>query len=101
MAISPRNELVIESLVVFGRFPGGCVWAERTPDGNTVIDSGTRSFNTLDEALDDFLTDRGIDINVPVPASEAHYSAPIRSGDDEFHIRKYKYGAPNPFQAVN
>jgi hypothetical protein len=101
MATSPRNELVIESLVVFGRFPGGWVWAERTPDGSTEIDSGDRFFGGLDESVTDFLDDRCIRPYEPVDAADAHYSELIQSGDDEWHIRKYKYGAPDPIQAVN
>lgn len=100
MAISPRNELVIESIVIFGRFPDGWVWAERSPDGSTEIDSADRSFESLAEAGVDFFRDRGIDLDEPVAADEAHYSCLIMAAEDEFHIRKYRYGAPNPIQAV-
>lgn len=99
MATSPRNELVIESLVVFGKFPEGWVWAERTPDGSSEIDSGDRGFSTLDEAQLDFFEAHRIDASVDDPA-KAHYSQPIEVSDDEVHIRRYKYGAPDPIQAV-
>lgn len=101
MAVSPRNELVIESVVVFGKFAGGWVWAERTPDGSAEIDSAERSFLDLNDAIEDFFADRGIDLDTKVDAWDAHYARAIRSGEDEYHIRKYKHGAPDPLQAVN
>jgi hypothetical protein len=101
MAISPREELRIESLVVFAKFDDGWVWAERTPDGATELDSGERYFNKLAFAVEDFFNDRGVDVFVRVEdPSEAHYSSLIRVSDDEYHIRKYAYGAPDPFQMV-
>lgn len=100
MAISPRNELVIESVVIFGHFPDGWVWAERSPDGSTEIDSADRSFTSLSEAGVDFFNDRGINLDTPVAAEEARYSCLIMAADDEFHIRKYRYGAPDPIQVV-
>lgn len=100
MAISPRSELVINSIIVFGEFPSGWVWAERLPDGSAEIDSGHKSFPTLDEAIGDFLDDRNIDEMAPVDPAEAHYSKPIQSGTDEWHIRNYAHGAPDPIQVV-
>jgi hypothetical protein len=99
MATSPRNELVVESVIVFGKFPEGWVWAERTPDGSTVIDSSDRGFKTFDAAQLDFFEAYRLDAAVDDPA-KAHYSMPIEVGEDEVHIRKYKYGAPDPIQAV-
>lgn len=98
MATSPRNELVIESLVVFGHFDDGWVWAERTPDGSVVLDSSEKSFEDMWDAVADFLNDRGINTDMPVFEGEAHYSKVIPVGEDEAHIRKYKYGAPDPIQ---
>lgn len=100
MATSPREELVIESIIIFGKFPAGWVWAERLPDGSAELDSGHKDFGGLNEAIADFLDDRGIDVNTPVYPADAHYSAPIKSGEDEYHIRHYKHGAPNPIQVV-
>lgn len=100
MATSPRNELVIESVTVIGRFPDGYVWAETNPTAGTVTDSGHRAFDTLGEAVTDFFEDKGIDLSAPVAPEEAHYSLPIPSGEDEHHIRRYKYGAPEPIQAT-
>jgi hypothetical protein len=101
MATSPRNELVIESVTVFGRFPDGFVWAEHTntADG-PIADSGHKAFATLAEAVTDFFEDRGIDLSEPVDPEDAHYSLPVPSGDDEHHIRRYRYGAPEPIQAT-
>ena len=99
MATSPRNELVIESVVVFGKFPEGWVWAERTPDGATEIDSSDRGFDSLEAALLDFYEAYDLPAAVGDPA-DAHFSKPIEVGEDEVHIRRYKYGAPDPVQAV-
>ena len=100
MATSPREELVIESVIIFGQFHSGWVWADRLPDGSAEIDSGHKSFDTLDDAVADFLDDRDIDLTVHVEPAEAHYSKLIRSGADEYHIRNYAHGAPDPIQAV-
>lgn len=101
MAFSPRNELVIESVVVFAHFPEGWVWAERAPDGSVELDSGERAFADYNEAINDFLEDRGIDPDKPVPAEEAHYEMVIPVGENEIHVRKYRYGAPKPLQVVS
>jgi hypothetical protein len=103
MATSPREELVIDSLVVFGKFDGGWVWAEQLPDSNVVTDSGHKAFDSIDEAVADFLDDEQLDIHQEVDPTEAHYSELIPVGPEphsEYHIRKYKYGAPNPMQRV-
>lgn len=100
MATSPRNELVIDRLVVFGRFPDGFVWAEQDLASGVVADSGHRAFETLAEAVTDFFEDKGIDLSDPVDPADAHYSLPIPSGEDEHHIRVYRYGAPEPIQAT-
>lgn len=100
MATSPRSELVIESVTVFGHFPDGYVWAETNPTAGTVIDSGHRAFATLDEAIADYFEDQGVDLDVAVAPADAHWSKPIASGDDEHHVRRYKFGAPDPIQKV-
>lgn len=100
MAISPRDELRIEALVVFAHFSEGWVWAERALDGSTRIDSSHKSFDNLREAILDFFEDESIDLQHPVDATDAHYSKPIQAAPDEWHIRKYAYGAPNPIQVV-
>lgn len=100
MAISPRSELVIETIVVFGHFPDGWVWDEITPDSGSVSDSSHKSFSNVDEAIADYFEDEGIDLTKPVAPEDAHYGKPVQSGADEVHIRRYKYGAPDPIQAV-
>jgi hypothetical protein len=99
MATSPRNELVIEALVVFGKFPEGWVWSERLPDGSAETDSSDRGFASLDAAVTDFFETHETPSEVP-DAALAHYSTPIEVGEDEVHIRRYKHGAPDPIQAV-
>ena len=100
MATSPREELVIVSLIIFGKFPEGWVWAERSPDGSAELDSGHKSFATMEGAIEDFFEDRNLDITVPVDPAHAHYSEAVQSGEDEYHIRNYRHGAPNPIQEV-
>lgn len=100
MATSPREELVISALVVFGKFGDGWVWAEQEPNSAVVVDSGEKSFATLEEAVADFLVDEGIDKDAAVAPEDAHYSKLIHVSDSEAHIRKYRFGAPDPLQAV-
>lgn len=105
MATSPREELVITSIVVFGRFEGGWVWDEINSDSSSVTDSGHKAFGGINEAVADFLDDRGIDITKAVDPADAHYSDLIKITPDdlpaeEYHIRKYKYGAPDPLQVT-
>lgn len=100
MATSPRNELVIDSLVTFAQFDGGWVWSENTPDASVVIDSSHKTFDALQDAVGDYFEDQGIDLSESVDPAEAHYSKQIRVSDNEFQIRKYKFGAPDPIQAV-
>jgi hypothetical protein len=105
MATSPREELVITAVVVFGRFTGGWVWAEQAPDGSADFDSGHKSFKTVEEAMVDFFEKRDVDLGQVVDPADAHYSGLIRVTPkkftvEEYHIRKYKYGAPNPLQTV-
>lgn len=100
MATSPREELVITALVVFGKFDGGWVWAEQEPNSAVVMDSGEKSFSSLREAVDDFFADESVDLGVAVDASDAHYSKLIHVSETEVHIRKYRFGAPDPIQAV-
>lgn len=105
MAISPRSELVIETLVVFGRFGKQWVWDEITPDSGSVNDSGHGTFDSIDDAVADFFADEGVDLTKPVAPEDAHWSKPVLITPtdlqaEEYHIRRYKYGAPDPIQAV-
>jgi len=98
MAFSPREELRIDSLVVFAHFEGGWVWAERSLDGSTVLYSATKSFDSLAEAVEDFLRDVGVDLRAA--PEDAHYSELHQAAEDEWHIRKYVYGAPDPLRVA-
>lgn len=100
MATSPREELVITDIVVFGRFPEGWVWSQRNAQGDIVTDSSHKGFAELSEAIADFFEDEAVDLGETVEATKAHYSKPIHVGADEVHIRKYLHGAPDPLQAV-
>ena len=100
MATSPRSELVIESVTVFAAFPDGWVWSEMSPDSGIITDSATRSFSTVDDAIADFFADKGVDLSVAVDPTEAHYSRPIAAGVEEYHVRRYAFGAPDPMQKV-
>lgn len=105
MATSPRYEIAIEAIVVFGKFDGGWVWAEQKPDGSVENDSGSRVFADAHQAVFDYFEKQGVDLKVPVLSTEAHWSKLVRITPEdkpieEYHIRKYAYGAPDPIQAV-
>lgn len=100
MATSPRTELVIESVTTFAKLGDAWVWSESDCASSTVSDSGHGAFYVLDDAVRDFFEDKGIDFATTMPAEDAHYSELHKVTDDQYEIRKYKFGAPDPMQAV-
>lgn len=104
MATSPREELVIESIITFAKFDTGWVWSETDCASNTLGDSGHGSFKVLDDAVADFLEDRGLSFSSkPIKPEDAHYSElhKVDGTEDQYEIRKYRHGAPDPIQAVS
>lgn len=99
MATSPRNEYVVTRLIEFARLEGKWFW--RMDNASEVgVAQDEYPYNTLDDAVAAFFAFEGVDPTKPVHPTEAHYSVLQKSTDDSYHIRRYKFGAPEPIQAV-
>jgi hypothetical protein len=96
MATSPRNELRIVSITDFTRTDSRhqWYWHTQSPNGKIVGDS-SEGYKRLTAAVTGFFAQQGID---PTDATlSSPYSKLVKVNDDEYHIRKYAYGAPDPF----
>ena len=95
MATSPRSELRLIGLVVFACLGNGWVWAKQGPHAEVILDCAGRTFSSLKDAMADFMVYRDLS------EAQHHYSKLVKVSDDEYHIRKYAYGAPDPFDMAD
>lgn len=99
MATSPREELRIVSVTEFTLDGQGFWdWCTRTVDGEVTL-SCTQLADTFDQAVHDFF--RAVNYDPAVLETDptlAHYSQPVFIDPQEYHIREYAYGAPEPWR---
>lgn len=102
MVESPRNELRIVAITEFTRGlrtehkDTDWYWHTQSPNGKIVGDSG-EGYRNFADAVSGFFTQQGIDPSDATLSSS--YSKLVKVSDNEYHIRKYAYGAPDPFDA--
>lgn len=97
MATSPRSELRILTLTEFRLSENDkqWYWNTKTPNGVTVGDGG-EGYNELRKAIGGFFAQQGFDVTTEEP-SQQQYSKLYKESATVYHIRKYAFGAPDPF----
>lgn len=101
MATSPSDELRIVAITDFTRSgeDGQWYWHTQSPNGD-IIGDGSQGYDRLNKAVNGFFAQQGVD---PVelrslPPEKQHYSKMIKVTNSVWHIRKYAYGAPEPYE---
>lgn len=97
MATSPPSELRILTITEFklSEKDGQWYWHTETLNDETVGDGG-EGYIELRKAIGGFFAQQGYDPFVEDP-KEKHFSKLYRISDTEYHIRRYAFGAPDPF----
>lgn len=97
MATSPRSELRVVSVTEFklSYEDSQWYWTTNAANGEPVGD-GAQGYGELRKAVNGFFAQQGFDPNF-VAVDENPYSKLVKISDREYHIRKYAYGAPDPF----
>jgi uncharacterized protein YegP (UPF0339 family) len=100
MATSPRSELRIVTLTEF-RLSNDKQWYWHTeaPNGETVGDGG-EGYKELRKAIAGFFAQQGFDVTTEDPA-QRQYSKLYQENEKVYHIRKYAFGAPDPFDPAD
>lgn len=98
MATSPRSELRILTITEFSfsSNDGQWYWHTATPNGEKVGDGG-EGYKELRKAIHGFFAQQGFDPAAPLDDSDKQYSKLYQESERVYHIRKYAYGAPDPF----
>ena len=91
MVESPRNELKIVSITEFVRSYEDDQWYWTTKAANNEpVSDGAEGYGELRKALAGFAVSQGGEL------SES-FSKLVKVNDREYHLRRYAYGAPDPF----
>ena len=97
MATSPRSELRVVSITEFNQSPKDNQWYWTTLAANgEPVGDGAQGYQELRKAVGGFFSQQGVDLKTVAPEDNP-YSKLIKINPIEFHIRKYAYGAPDPF----
>jgi uncharacterized protein YegP (UPF0339 family) len=102
MATSPRDELRIIAITEFRRSEndGQWYWTTKAANGEKVGSSAGEGYKELRKAVAGFFAQQGIEPSTlhKLPPEWQHYSKLIKVTDHEHHIRRYAYGAPEPYE---
>lgn len=99
MATSPRNELRIVSVTEFEQSEQNTewYWATKAANGEVVGGSMGEGYKELRKAVNGFFAQQGFDPAADLPPEQRHYSKLYKASETLYHIRKYAYGAPEPY----
>jgi hypothetical protein len=104
MAVSPREELRIVAITEFERTSDGrWTWHTESREPEFARNDCAKPVVGLQNALFEFFEAQGIEqgSDPRMPNLEhQHYSKLVQVGT-EFHLRRYAYGAPDPFDPRN
>lgn len=97
MAISPREELRITEVIAFREDSTGLWYWDRDALDGIDTQEGP-GHHSLRSSVMEFLKINGFNSSVYAQHPEAaHYSKLVKSSPREYHLRKYAFGAPDPF----
>ncbi|UOW93094.1 hypothetical protein SEA_NOSHOW_25 [Mycobacterium phage NoShow] len=97
MATSPPTELRVLTITQFELSQKDGLWYWHTEAANSeVVGDGGEGYGELRKAVTGFLTQQGYS-----PTDDPQqYSKLYKVSDIEYHMRKYVYGAPDPFDPM-
>lgn len=104
MATSPSSELRVLSITEFELSPKDSQWYWTTKAANgEPVGDGAEGYGELRKAVSGFFVAQGIRVEglKNLPENQQQYSKLVQVSPREFHIRKYAYGAPDPFDPDN
>lgn len=101
MATSPRSELRILTITEFTLSDKDGLWYWHTETMNDeIVGDGSEGYLELRKAVNGFLAQQGFDSLLEDP-SDLQYSKLYKISETEYHMRKYAYGAPDPYDPKN
>lgn len=102
MATSPRDELRILTVTEFERSIHDNLWYWSTKAANgEIVGDSSEGYHNLRDAVNGFFAQQGYDPSLERDPAEQHYSKLVEiTAGCEYHIRKYAYGAPDPYEVV-
>lgn len=98
MATSPREELRILTVTEFERSDKNDQWYWHTQTANgDIVGDGSEGYHNLEDAVSGFFAQQGFDPAAELAPEDRQYSRLYQTDDTHFSIRKYAYGAPEPY----